>query len=261
MFQVHLGEAVKIVCHEGFASLHGVGVKRIRRLCSLKAEARIPVDMRGRHRNRFNAKSDEIYSLIDDHINSFPYKVEHYTKSGNKKRYLSGELSVLKMYELFLEKHRPEHYQHVNSGTNIKTIDCDVKYSFYLDYYRRNYNYKFGRPRTDVCVTCARLSAKIETEENPTLLKNYKTELDVHKTRAKSFYTKLTNVINDVANDEEKELLCFDFKQNMPIPHLPTSDVFYSRQMWVYVMSVYSGTTKKKYHVLLARNRSENRGK
>lgn len=34
-------------------------------------------------------------------------------------------------------------------------------------------------------------------------------------------------------------------KQNLPCPHIPTSDVFYKRQLWLYVMSVYSGKTSK----------------
>jgi hypothetical protein len=35
---MHVGEAVKPVLREGFASLHGIRVKRIRRLSALKAE-------------------------------------------------------------------------------------------------------------------------------------------------------------------------------------------------------------------------------
>lgn len=31
----------------------------------------------------------------------------------------------------------------------------------------------------------------------------------------------------------------------MPLPHLQTSDVFYMRQLWLYVVSMYSGKTGK----------------
>ncbi|KAJ4429881.1 hypothetical protein ANN_22085 [Periplaneta americana] len=57
---VHVGEVVNVVCREAFASLHGIGVKRIRRIAVLKAEARSPKDMRGQHQRRGNVKPDEI---------------------------------------------------------------------------------------------------------------------------------------------------------------------------------------------------------
>ena len=39
--------------------------------------------------------------------------------------------------------------------------------------------------------------------------------------------------------------VCFDFKQNMPYPHIATGDVFYSRQLWLFVFGIYSAKTGK----------------
>lgn len=97
-YEVHVGEVVKVVCREAFASLHGIGVKRIRRVAVLKAEARSPKDMRGQHQRSGNVKPDEIIESIDDHIKTFPNKVAHYEACGRKCKYLSSELSVRKMF-------------------------------------------------------------------------------------------------------------------------------------------------------------------
>lgn len=86
------------------ASLHGIGVKRIRRASSLKAVALTPTDKRGRHSNKGNKKSIELIENIDTHIQSFPYTISHYgPTTGERLRYLASNLNILKMYELFRE--------------------------------------------------------------------------------------------------------------------------------------------------------------
>jgi hypothetical protein len=45
-------------------------------------------------------------------------------------------------------------------------------------------------------------------------------------------------------------LLSFDFKQKMPLPHIPCEDVFYKRQIWVYNFCIYSGKTGKSCHYI-----------
>ncbi|KAJ8273504.1 hypothetical protein GJAV_G00102330 [Gymnothorax javanicus] len=50
-YKVKLGEEEKIVCREGFASLHGVGTKRVRRVADHVAQGAAPKDKRGKHNN------------------------------------------------------------------------------------------------------------------------------------------------------------------------------------------------------------------
>ena len=33
--------------------------------------------------------------------------------------------------------------------------------------------------------------------------------------------------------------LTFDFEQNLPLPHIPTNNIFYLRQLWVYVFGIH----------------------
>ena len=43
----------------------------------------------------------------------------------------------------------------------------------------------------------------------------------------------------------DTEYLCFDFKQNIPYPHLATDDIFYRRQFWLFVFEIYSAKAGK----------------
>ena len=85
---------------EGFASLHGIGVKRVGRVAQLTAHGTTPNDKRGKHRKQ-DTESDDIRLKIDDHISNFPYQVSHYGGHRSKRRYLSADLNVLRMYTMF----------------------------------------------------------------------------------------------------------------------------------------------------------------
>lgn len=226
------------MCREGFASLHGIGVKRVRRISILKSEAKSPYDNRGKHLNRGNAKSEDIINNIDNHIQSFPYKISHYGRQGEHTRYLSSDLSIMKMYCLFLEKFYPSQYSLVLNGEEPTTLKCEVTYHFYLKHFHDNYNYKFGAQKRDLCVTCSEFKAKFNLESVPALKRQYQLEYEVHKKKAAKFYDKLNEMTNLAKEKNDVDVLCFDFKQNMPLPHLQTSDVFYMRQLWLYVVSM-----------------------
>lgn len=190
IYEVHIGEVVKRVCREGFASLHGIGTKRVRRVANLKAQGKLPKDHRGRHNNRANKKNDQLVDLVKCHIESFPNDLSsHYGKTGMKKRYLSSQLNVLKMYILFLKLHFPEVYATINRPSDAKTVKAEVTYKYYLNYYQEHYNYPFGRPQTDVCSTCEGLKAKLDNKEiSNTVQKQYETQLKCRKMKADLFY-------------------------------------------------------------------------
>ena len=158
-YKVKLGEEEKVVCREGFASLHGIGTKRVRRVAKHLSEGVTPKDKRGTHNNR-NCIAEDLKQKVDTHIRSFPYCVSHYAGHGRKRRYLSSQLTVVKMYTLFLELQYPGKYAEYRAGTDVKKIDCEVKFRFYYDYFKQNFNYGFGRPRSDVCCECTELKLK-----------------------------------------------------------------------------------------------------
>ena len=152
-YKIKCREFEKVVCRKGFASLHGIGVKRVRRVAQLTAHGTTPNDKRGKH-GKQTTKSDDIKLKIDAHITSFPYRVSHYGGHENKRLCLSADLNVLKMYTMFLSKHYPEYYAEYKAGKDPQKLQCDVKYRYYFNYYKENFNYGFGRPKTDICTVC-----------------------------------------------------------------------------------------------------------
>src|SRR5258705_9630174 len=105
-----------IMCRDGFASVHGIGNRRVRRIASHLHEGLSPHDGRGRHNSRPRAITDEIKAMIYAHIASFPFRVSHYSACGKKRTYLSCDLSIAKLYMLFLNKEYPDVYLEAKKG-------------------------------------------------------------------------------------------------------------------------------------------------
>ena len=111
-----------VVCREAFASLHGIGTKRVRRVATCVAEGHTPKEQRGRHNNK-RCVSDDLRNMVDTHMRSFPFRVSHYAGHGNKRRYLSSELCITKMYTLLLQASYPDHYLLVQGGLTQKRLN------------------------------------------------------------------------------------------------------------------------------------------
>ncbi|XP_046679456.1 uncharacterized protein LOC124366901 [Homalodisca vitripennis] len=77
-FKYHLliGTSRHIVCLNAFVNAFGVTTKRVRRIRELKKACKTPEDKRGKAVS-FSV-SDEIKSLVREHISSFPVKESHY---------------------------------------------------------------------------------------------------------------------------------------------------------------------------------------
>ncbi|PSN55817.1 hypothetical protein C0J52_02470 [Blattella germanica] len=72
----------------------------------------------------------------------------------------------------------------------------------------------------------------IKREENLEKKNQFRAMHRLHKLRAKRFYS--------IMKQEDPNVLkvCFDIQQNQPIPKLSVSEVFYSRQVWLYNLCV-----------------------
>lgn len=57
------------------------------------------------------------------------------------------------------------------------------------------------------------------------------------------FYNKLQDFAKD--KDDNTVVLAFDYMQNLPLPEIPVQEIFYLRQLWLYVFCIYNVKTKK----------------
>ena len=98
------------VCKEAFKSIHGVQDTRLKNLNrKILAGEAVEHDARGKHGKQPRIEAD-IPAQIDVHIRSFPTEASHYCLNKTEE-FLDSELSVQKMWQLYLQKFESEYYQ------------------------------------------------------------------------------------------------------------------------------------------------------
>lgn len=223
---VYIDGQKRKVCQNAFISLHGIGLKRLKRIKSLLQRNSTPHDKRGTNPKK-NAIPEEENILIRQHIESFPIKETHY--SNKDYYYLDSKLSLKIMHRLYTEKHP----------------NTRIRYSYNVKYFHEHYNHlHFGRPQVDTCCKCEELNVKIKS---PSLGENDKraavVELMIHKRRAKKFFTSLRESTNECKNRDDLMVLTFDFMQNVHLPEIPVQEMFYLTQLSVNVFSIHNCKT------------------
>ncbi|KAL5246209.1 hypothetical protein ACI65C_013617 [Semiaphis heraclei] len=247
VYKIIVDHVDKVVCKKAFCYLFGINKSRVERIIkSLQNNLPSPEDKRGKHTNRGNSKSDQVMFQLETHIRSFPAHESHYSRKENESvRYLSPYLNVYKMYELYMLKFENENWQQIQENENIKP---NLSYDFYRKYFLTNFKLSFGYPRSDTCQLCDKLHNLIKVETNEELKNKLKTEKQLHLSKAEVFYTELKQKTIESKDPNNKcEVLSFDYQQNMPLPHIPSGDVYYKRQLWVYNFCIHSGKTEKSY--------------
>lgn len=227
-------------------AIHGITKGRLNRIVNhLKQNVTPPVDRRGKHLLRPNKISLETETKIREHILSFPRYKSHYSRKDNLHRYyLSPLLNTTKMHELYLQKYEPEQYHLLKAN---QTINPEVKYEFFRKFFVENFNMSFGKPKSDTCQKCDKLTKQIEAssteEEKNTLTADKK----LHQAKAETFYKDLKEKTQLAKSEANVEAITFDFQQNFPLPVSSSGEVFYKIQLWLYNFCVHVGSTGKSY--------------
>lgn len=216
------------VCKNAFLSLHGITYDRLRRLQGyLVTEGSSPTDQRGRHSNRPSQVPEPIVKVIESHIRSLPARKSHYSLRDNPhRRYLSEDLTVKSLHTNFL-----------------KTYFINVPYKTYWQIFK-TFNIHFGYPRSDTCQECDSLLQKINAAKDDSEKKPFQVQKELHLRKADAFKKEKRAYILR-ARQGKVNCISFDFMQNIPLPHLPTSVVYYMRQLWYYVFGVHDLGTGK----------------
>ncbi|KAJ8887489.1 hypothetical protein PR048_013704 [Dryococelus australis] len=102
----------------------------------------------------------------------------------------------------------------------------------YLD---KEFNIKFGFPRSGTCSICDILAIKSVLLRRGKSLKQKK---KVHLLKAEAFRKK-KRLFRRQARAGNIVCLSFDYMQNLPLPDLKTNAVFYSHQLWHIVFGVH----------------------
>ncbi|KAL5246297.1 hypothetical protein ACI65C_013705 [Semiaphis heraclei] len=212
-YEIKSGLDIIPVCKKTFCSLFGVGKSRVERIIkSVQNHVPSPEDKRGKHHSRPNKIPDNINFQLDTFINSFPKRKSHYSRSDNNNvKYMSPELSISKLYRMYLQKYEPNVWADLNSE-NCEQVKPKLKYNYFANYFNTNFNISFAYPRSDTCQTCDNLKKIIDNENNAEEKANLKVEKQIHLRKAEVFYTYLRELTAQAKqNDSTVEVLSFDY--------------------------------------------------
>lgn len=104
-FTFHIKGKVEKVCKNFFLQTLGIGKKVIETaLLKQKTSLTTPlIDRRGKHQSHNRTPEADLH-LVREHIESFVTVESHYTRKDTDRKYLSYELSIRKMYDLYKYK-------------------------------------------------------------------------------------------------------------------------------------------------------------
>ncbi|PSN41986.1 hypothetical protein C0J52_10526 [Blattella germanica] len=154
-------------------------------------------DMRGRHNKKSNRVSAEVKSVIRAHVLCFPKFRSAHTGA----EYLSADLDVLRMFELFQELH-----PNLNVSEYTYTQLCEKEFSL-----------QFGLPRSSACPKCDTIFLKLCTEKSHQVFSAMAAENALHHKRAEKAYRSLNHDLEDARRNPGLHVLCADL-QELPCP-------------------------------------------
>ena len=231
----------KEVCAAAFRSLHGIGKTRFEKICRPNLTLP-PQDRCGKHGNQKKISS-ALRQKVRQHIASFPQQQSHYSRHQNAQRtYLPENLSVRRMWLLYLIENEPVQIDNIKQK---RKCTAEVKLHTYREEFNQ-LNIGFGLPRSDTCAQCDRLEisiAEAEASNDQTKASHLRQEKEKHHRKAEKAYSTLSTLTEEAKRSTELDMYTFDFQQNLPIPSLTTSDMFYSRMLWVYNFGIHDAST------------------
>ena len=218
------------VCSKTFTDIFGLSSRRLQTLQEkLKKGETTYKDGRGHtegshaHKTKFN---DEDLNLTKAHIDSFPREESHYGRRKSSKEYFSPDLNISRMYASFKEKH----------------VDSLVTYKYYSTIFKKYFGkVSFGKPRTDTCELCDKLSMQVKITSD----ESAKSALQTHHANTERAQDLMKRDFTDSQMPlSETCTVSLDLQQVMFTPTLTHSSMFYSRQLSNYNLGIHADSGK-----------------
>jgi hypothetical protein len=129
LFQLRKGAFELNVCKMALCLLRGIGKKPLERIATHLSTNITPVqDKRGRHSSSPNLIPEDLKRQVHEHLNSLPKRISHYTRKKNDKYYLSSDLNISILYDLYLKKYEPDMHKLKQDCLSYKP---KISYDFY----------------------------------------------------------------------------------------------------------------------------------
>ncbi|XP_062602831.1 uncharacterized protein LOC134264549 [Saccostrea cucullata] len=216
------GENRVQVCKKTFLCTLGLGERTVQYTLG-RQEKNGMADRRGRKKG-YSKFTQEDKEYIREHIRSFPTVSSHYCRKNTQRRYLSKDLSISKMYELYREKCSED-------GMVPK------KFWLYDRIFGEEFNLGFHKPKKDLCTICEAYKLLPDSEKEASSEEHKKHLKRKENARAQKQADKLR------ANDQVM-VLNFDLQKVLITPQIFVSDAYYSRKLATYNFTIYDMNSK-----------------
>lgn len=184
-------------------------------------------DERGMSSGGQNAMSFAQRTAVIDHIESFPKYVSHYCRKVTNAKFLSSDLSLTKMYELYKTSHEEA-----------------ISFSSYQRIFYNNFNLRFKAPKKDTCQRCDRFVVQKSAATGEKLLKLQR-DHNNHLEKADFLEKQMNKDLAMAKTDPTIETLTFDIQKTHSLPKLSTNVAYYKRQLNLYNFGIHVGSTNK----------------
>ncbi|XP_062555461.1 uncharacterized protein LOC134220417 [Armigeres subalbatus] len=214
------------VCKEMFMNTFDVKDKKLRVLADKKVVGSgiTADDLRSKNRSQKTLNENEL-EFIEQHIRSFPAYTSHYARERSSKLYLSSDLNINRMHELYKQK-------------CLEDGRRSVQYFTYRKVFKKM-NLAFRKLKVDTCCKCDKLaiSLKIASDEEKEKIEATRNE---HHEEAQEAYRQKKFDVQRAKADGRFRTASFDLQKCLPTPHLTTGIAFYKRQLYTYNLTVFS---------------------
>lgn len=227
------------ICKQTFLKTLGICQSRIDVAMQKNNRSSNFKDNRGTASGGKNKINEDDINLIVGHIDSFPKYISHYCRGKTDSRYLNTELNLLKMYDLFKAKYP--------TNENLPSL-ATYKKIFY-----EKFNLRFKAPKSDTCKTCDTFAANIKSLTG-TEAEEAKKQRDLHINKASELRKQMNADLNLASEKNTVETLTFDMQKTHPLPKIPTNIAYYKRQLNLYNLGIYIGSSKRSIFNLWLEN-------
>lgn len=208
------------VCQKCFKASLGETDRFLKTVIAKKIESpgtTIAQDLRGTGPSKKKISSEKFEEVVG-HIKSFPAYESHYSRRHTSKMYLNSDLSLSKMYRLYLK-------------ADAKPVSLS-KYSEIF----RTLRLKFKKPQIDTCTKCDVFSIKIKASTGTELEILLKEQKHHHEMAERAYNSKK----NDIASiSATSKVFAFDLQQCLPTPYLRSSICYYKRQLYTFNLTIH----------------------
>lgn len=217
------------VCKNTYLKTLGISQTRIDFALS-KLKANEPInDKRGKNSGGRNAISEETLNEVTCFINSMPRYISHYTRNPTTAKFLSPNLNLQILYDLYNQKY-PE----------------GVRLSKFKKIFYSSFNLRFKKPQKDTCLRCDNFKVKMQAKSGNDL-DLLKSQHNNHLNHAYALRNQMKDDLKLAQTDPAIETLTFDLEKTLNLPRLPTSIVYYKRQLNLFNQGIHCGSSGKGF--------------